>query len=68
MSLSAKIDTSVTPMTLTVVSDRRVVAVSLSAVGETAEGFATFPIKLQDASGRVWKPLSDDGITAVFTG
>ena len=68
MALTATIDLTVTPPTLTAHSDRRIVTVTVAAAGETATGTATFPITVADASGRVWTPKSDDGVTAVFTG
>lgn len=67
MALSAKLDISKTPMTLTVTSDKRVVAVSVTAAGETATGSATFPVAVTDDSGREWTKKSDDGVTAVYT-
>jgi hypothetical protein len=63
VALTASIDETVTPPTLTVVSDRR--KVSVTAVGETV--VATFPVHVTDAS-RTWVAVSDDGTTAVFHG
>ena len=68
MALTAKVDLTTTPPTLTVVSDKRKVAVSVTAAGETATGTATFPVKVTDDSGRVWTVKSDDGATATYTG
>lgn len=67
MALSASVNLSVSPAELTVKSDKRVVEVTVSAAGETATGKATFPVKVTDASGRVWTVKSDDGATAVYT-
>lgn len=68
MALSASIDLSKTPIELTVISDKRQVAVSVTAAGETAVGSATFPVTVSDDSGRTWTKTSDDGLTAVYTG
>lgn len=68
MALTASIDTSKTPIELTVVSDKRKVEVTVTVAGETATGTATFPVKITDDSGRVWTLKSDDGTTAVYTG
>jgi anti-sigma-K factor RskA len=68
MALTATVDLSKTPATLTVVSDKRVVAVSVQAAGETATGTATYPVTVTDTSGRTWTVASDDGKTAVYTG
>lgn len=68
MALSAKVDTTKTPIELTVTSDRRKVSVEVTAGGETATATGTFPVKVTDSSGRVWTQKSDDGTTAVFTG
>lgn len=68
MALTATIDLTLTPPTLTVVSDKRVVKVTVSAAGDTATGTATFPITVTDDSGRTWTVKSDDGTTAVYTG
>lgn len=68
MSLTASVDLTKTPPVLTVVSDKRKVSVDVSAVGETATCTGTFPVKVTDASGRVWTVKSDDGVTAVYTG
>lgn len=68
MALTATINLSKTPAELTVTSDKRRVAVSVTAAGETATGTATFPVTVQDDSGRVWTRKSDDGLVAVFTG
>lgn len=68
MALTATINTAKTPIELTVTSDKRKVEVSVTAAGETATGTATFPVKITDASGRVWTVKTDDGTTAVYTG
>lgn len=67
MALTATVDLTKTPPILTVVSDKRIVSVSVTAAGETAVGTATFPIVVSDAL-RVWKQISDDGKTAVYQG
>ena len=68
MALNATVDVSTTPIRLTVTSDQRVVEVTVTAAGETAEGSAVFPITVTDNSGRTWTKQSDDGVTAVYTG
>ena len=66
MALTATVNITVVPATLTVVSDKRRVAVTVTAAGETATGTATYPVVVTDAV-RTWTPKSDDGITAVYT-
>lgn len=68
MALTGKIDLTKTPIELTVTSDKRKVAVTVTAAGETATGTATFPVTVTDASGRAWTQKSDDGSVAVYTG
>lgn len=63
MSLTAKIDETVTPPLLTVTSDRRKVVVT--AAGDSAT--AVFAVKISDPT-RTWTPVSDDGLVAVFHG
>lgn len=65
MALTATVDLTKTPPTLTVVSDKRIVSVSVTAAGETAIGTATFPVIVTDAT-RVWKIVTDDGKTAIY--
>lgn len=67
MAITATVDLSKSPIELTVVSDKRRVAVSVQAAGETATGTATFPVTVTDAS-RTWTLKSDNGATAVYTG
>jgi hypothetical protein len=67
MALTATVDVTATPITLTIKSDKRKVEVSVTSAGETATGTALFPIKITDAS-RTWTLKSDDGSTAVYTG
>lgn len=67
MALTASINLSKSPAELTVTSDKRKVAVSVSAAGETATGTAIFPVTVSDDSGRVWSRKSDDGTTAIYT-
>jgi len=66
MALTATLNLSVTPNTLTVVSDKRKVEVTVTAVGETAVAKGTFPVKVTDSRGVVWNVKSDDGATAVY--
>lgn len=68
MALTATINLAKSPPELTVTSDKRRVAVSVTAAGETATGTATFPVTVSDDSGRVWTRKSDDGTTAIYTG
>ena len=68
MALTATVDLTKTPITLTVVSSKRLVSVSVTSAGETAVGTAEFPITLTDSTGRAWTSVSDDGRTAVYTG
>lgn len=66
-ALAVTVDLS-TPGTIiaTAVSDKRQVAVSVYAAGETATGTATFPITFSDTAGRKYTKKSDDGVTAVY--
>lgn len=68
MALTATIDISATPPTLTVVSDRRVIDVEVTTAGETATGHAVYPVTVTDSSGRMWTKVSDNDVTAVYTG
>lgn len=72
MALQAAVDTSKTPFTLTVTSDRRKFSgdVTVSSAGDTATATyaGQFPVAVTDDSGRVWTVESDDGTTAVYTG
>lgn len=68
MALSAAIDITKTPIELTVVSDKRIVAVTVTAAGETATGEARFPVTITQSGGRTWTLKSDNGTTAVYTG
>lgn len=68
MSLTATVNITAVPPTLTVVSDRREVKGTVTVGGETASYTARFPIAVVDDSGRSWTPKSDDGVTAVFEG
>lgn len=68
MALSATIDLTATPIKLTVVSDKRIVAVEVTAANETATGTATFPVTITQTGGRTWTLQSDNGTTAVYTG
>ena len=64
--LTATVDLTKTPPTLTVVSDKRVVAVTVTSAGETAVGSAQYPLIISDLV-RTWKPVSDDGKTAILS-
>ena len=66
MALTATLNLDVTPNVLTVVSDKRKVEVTVSAVGETVVAKGTFPVKITDSRGIVWNVKSDDGSTAVY--
>lgn len=68
MALTASLDLTKNPVELTVVSDKRKVSVTVTAVGETATATGAFPITITDSSGRVWTQKSDDKVTAVYTG
>lgn len=65
--LTAKADVTVTPATLTVVSDRRIITGTVTSQGEQATYEARFPVTVKDDSGRVWVLKSDDGKTATYT-
>jgi predicted methyltransferase len=67
MTLSAKVDLTVNPPVLTVVSDKRKVSVQVTAVGETVTATGLFPVTVTDSSGKAWKAVSDDGTTATFS-
>jgi hypothetical protein len=66
MALTAAVNVNVTPMTLTVVSDKRVLTGSVTVAGETAEWTAELPITINDTI-RTWTLVSDDGKTAIYT-
>jgi len=66
MALTAIVDVTKTPITLTIVSDKRKVSVTVTSAGETATGTATYPLNITDAS-RTWTKVSDDGTTAVYS-
>jgi hypothetical protein len=66
-ALTATVDLTKTPIELTVKSDKRKIAVSVTTAGETATGTATFPVVVTDPT-RTWTLKSDDGLTAVYTG
>ena len=68
MSLTAAVDITVAPITLTITSDRRKVTGTVVSQGETATYSATFPVTITDTSGRVWTMKTDDGVKAVYTG
>lgn len=68
MSLTAKVDITTTPYTLTVTSDRRHVKGTTLVAGETATFDAVLEPVVKDDSGRVWTKKSDDGAVAVYTG
>lgn len=68
MALTAKLDLTTSPATLTVTSDRRKVSVDVHAAGDDAVATGTFPVTVADTSGRAWSVQSDDGTTAVYTG
>lgn len=68
MALTAKLDLTTSPATLTVTSDRRKVSVDVHAAGDDAVATGTFPVTVADDSGRVWTQSSDDGDVAVYTG
>ena len=68
MAISGSVNLTKTPIELTVTSDKRKVSVVVSAVGESATLTGTFPVTINDASGRVWTVKTDDGTTAVYTG
>lgn len=68
MALTATVDITVSPIRLTVVSDKRKVSGTVTVGGETANYSASFPVSISDDSGRVWTVFSDNGTTAVYTG
>lgn len=68
MALTATVDLKASPITLTVVSDKRKVSVNVSVLGETTTAYGAFPITVSDDSGRKWTLKTDDGATAVYTG
>lgn len=67
MALTATVDITTTPVTLTVTSDRRKITGTVTSQGETATYTATFPVTITDTTGRVWTGRSDDGVKAVYT-
>lgn len=66
MALSATIDATTSPMTLTVVSDARHVEVEVRTGGETITATGARPVSVVDAD-QVWTVVSDDGATAVYS-
>jgi hypothetical protein len=70
MAISAIIDTSVSPFTLTVVSDSRLTTIGGTVtVGDESAPYSAqvaWPITF-DADSHVWTKVSDDGTTAVYT-
>lgn len=68
MAITAKIDTTKTPIELIVTSDKRKIALTATVAGESATATAVFEPGIKDDSGRVWTKKSDDGTTAVYTG
>lgn len=66
MALSATIDATASPMTLTVVSDARHVEVEVRTGGETIAATGARPVFVVDAD-REWTLVDDDGATAVYT-
>ena len=67
-TVTAKVDTTKSPIELTVTSDKRKVSVVVTAVGESVTATGVFPVVVEDDSGREWTLKSDDGATAVYTG
>lgn len=69
MALTARIDTSSIPATLTVTAAAadRAVSVTVRSGGQTAAASGTWPVVVVDDSGHVWTVKSDDHVTAVFT-
>lgn len=68
MALTAKVDLTVTPNTLTVTSDKRVVYKGTAAVGgETVSYSAYLEPTITDSTGKVWVKKSDDGVVAVYS-
>jgi hypothetical protein len=68
MALTATLDLTVTPIRLTVVSDKRKVTAEVKTAGEIATCSGTFPVQFTQTGGRTWTLLSDDETTAVYTG
>lgn len=69
MALTAKIDMTVTPATLTVTAAAadRAVSVTVTSGGQTATAKGTWPVAVVDDGGHVWTLKTDDHVTAVFT-
>ena len=67
MALTASVDVSKTPPTLTVTSDKRKLSVNVTVLGETVVAIGLFPITVSDDSGATWTLKTDDGVTAVYT-
>lgn len=66
MALTGSLNLTVTPIKLTVTSDKRKVSAQIAAVGESLLLTGTFPVTVTDAA-RTWTIQSDDGVTAVYT-
>jgi hypothetical protein len=65
MTLTAEINISVSPPVLTVVSDRRLIEVTVSTAGETTTATAVYPVTITDPD-REWIEQSDDGVTSTY--
>jgi hypothetical protein len=66
--LSATVDTTKSPIELTVTSAKRKVSGTVTVAGETATYSGAFEPTVTDDSGRTWTKKSDDGSVAVYTG
>jgi len=70
-NLTASVDTTKTPLELTIglgdaLAERRSLHVEVTVLGETAVVDTRFPIKVADAE-RTWTLKFDDGDLAVYT-
>lgn len=66
MAVTASVDTTTVPITLTVVSDKRNVTGTVLVNGEEAKFNAVIEPKITDDSGKVWVKKSDDGKKSTY--
>jgi hypothetical protein len=63
--LTATVDATKTPPTLTVVSNKRAISVTVASAGDTVTVTGAYPITITDAV-HTWTKSTDDGTTAVY--
>jgi hypothetical protein len=63
--LTGTLDATKTPPTLTIVSNKRVLSVTVASAGDTLTVTGAYPITITDAV-HTWTKSADDGTTAVY--